>query len=234
MASKQKTIAFIGAAGVTLSRIIALSLKAGHRAVALARTPSKLLTTLESTFQIPTSVLDANLTTIQGSARDLAALKDLLRHDPDFIITGLTSTGDFHFNPLRPVTMKDPTLIGDSATLVLRALYELKAEGALASAPLFVPISSTGIATQRDLPLIMGPLYKWLLPEAVSDTKVMETVIAEDVLGGKSPLGGYVFEQGPGPAIGYTISRADLAEWIFEEVVQARREWAGKCATLAY
>lgn len=160
--------------------------------------------------------------------------------------------------------MQDPTLIGDSASLVLRALHELKDEGALSRAPLFVPISSTGISVQRDLPLIMRPLYDWLLPEAIADTKDMETVVSKDVLGGKSALGGYVFvraplltgnpgkglekvrvgwvrhdsdgqgEKGPGPAVGYTISRADLAEWIFEEVIQARREWTGKCVTLAY
>ncbi|KAM0283148.1 hypothetical protein ACHAQH_002629 [Verticillium albo-atrum] len=263
MASKQTTIAFIGGAGTTLSHIIALSLKAGHKVIALARTPSKLLSILEATHDISQSALRDNLITVQGSARDLSALKDLLRHDPNFIITGLTSLPDFHFNPFRPVTMQDPTLIGDSASLVLRALDELKAEGALSRAPLFVPISSTGISTQRDLPLIMRPVYDWLLPEAISDTKAMETVVATDVLGGKSALGGYVFvraplltgssgkgfekvrvgwvrhdldgakERGPGPAVGYTISRADLAEWIFEEVVQMRREWTGKCVTLA-
>ncbi|CRK17143.1 hypothetical protein BN1708_011967 [Verticillium longisporum] len=264
MTSGQVTIAFIGGAGTTLSHIIALSLKAGHRVVALARTPSKLFSALEHTHNIPKSALESNVIAVQGSARDLGALKNLLRYNPKFIVTGLTSLPDFHFNPFRPVTMQDPTLIGDSASLVLRALHELKDEGALSSAPLFVPISSTGISVQRDLPLIMRPLYDWLLPEAIADTKDMETVVSKDVLGGKSALGGYVFvraplltgnpgkglervrvgwvrhdsdgqgEKGPGPAVGYTISRADLAEWIFEEVIQARREWTGKCVTLAY
>ncbi|KAI9689649.1 MAG: hypothetical protein M1820_010119 [Bogoriella megaspora] len=39
-----------------------------------------------------------------------------------------------------------------------------------------------------------------------------------------------------GPAIGYTISRADVGAWIFEQVIHndKRAEWGGKAVTLTY
>ena len=36
----------------------------------------------------------------------------------------------------------------------------------------------------------------------------------------------------PGPAIGYTIRRADVGLWIFEEVVKNGENWKNKCVTL--
>ena len=42
-------------------------------------------------------------------------------------------------------------------------------------------------------------------------------------------------DKGPGPAIGYTISRADVGGWVFREILEREdKEWLGKCATITY
>ena len=53
-------------------------------------------------------------------------------------------------------------------------------------------------------------------------------------VGGGGGDGGRV---GPGPAVGYSVRRADVGEWLYEEVVMGRtndaREWAGRVVTLS-
>jgi hypothetical protein len=40
-------------------------------------------------------------------------------------------------------------------------------------------------------------------------------------------------EAGPGPAVGYAITRADVGGWIFEELIKGNvEEWDGRCVSL--
>ncbi|KAF2456043.1 hypothetical protein BDY21DRAFT_380151 [Lineolata rhizophorae] len=43
-------------------------------------------------------------------------------------------------------------------------------------------------------------------------------------------------EPAPGPAVGYTITKADVGNWIFKELVDREKagKWAGKCVSLTY
>lgn len=212
-------------------------------------------------------ILVSHLAIVEGSSRDITAVSNLLRHEPDIIFTGITSLPSFHWNPLRPISMQDATITGDSAAAVVESLRELKASKAISKSPVFVPISSTGHGTQRDQPLLLIPLYLWLLPVAQADTGVLERVVREAATEDNSPFGGYVMLRPPllthgrmkgtaslrvgwvweddmyrnldeveqGIEVGYTISRGDLARWIFEQLVQDDiKKWEGKCVNITY
>ncbi|KAM5343767.1 hypothetical protein ACJ41O_012304 [Fusarium nematophilum] len=212
-------------------------------------------------------ILQNRLVIVKGSSRDRPAVVDLLRNDPEIIFSGITSTPKFSFNPFRPIAMNDATITGDSASAVVDALRELKSTGSLSNSPVFAPISSTGHSSRRDQPLLLIPLYWWLLPIPQADTAVLEKVVREAAKERDSPLGGYVMLRPPllthgqmkgikslrvgwiweddvfntkdekesGIEVGYTISRLDLAKWMFEELVQGDvQRWKGKCVNLTY
>jgi hypothetical protein len=108
-------------------------------------------------------------------------------------------------------------------------------------------ISGTGIDDQdRDIPLAMVPLYHWMLPIPHADKKAMEDILTDEVKAGKtnSVIKGFVsvrpsfLNTKPGAgvgtlrvcivknktvdkaAIGYTISRDDVGDWIFEVLLK--------------
>ncbi|KAH0438191.1 hypothetical protein CcaCcLH18_03458 [Colletotrichum camelliae] len=153
--------AFVGATGATLSHVLAWTLMAGHKAAALVRDATKLRKLLIS-YNVPESVIDTNLAIVEGpSSRSVPTCVELLRHDPEIIFSGITALPKFQLNPLKPASMQDPTITGDSAAAVIEALRQLKSAGAINNRPVFVPISSTGQGAKRDQPLVMIPLYIW-------------------------------------------------------------------------
>lgn len=219
-------------------------------------------------YDVPESVIDTNLAIVEGpSSRSVHACVELLHHDPEIIFSGITALPKFQLNPFKPVSMQDLTITGDSAAVVIEALRQLKNAGAIDNRPVFVPISSTGQGIKRDQPLVMIPLYIWLLRVPQADTTAMEKVIRNCATEPGSPLAGYVMVrpplltdgpkkgleslrvgwtvedaglvegavQEPGVTVGYTVSRLDLANWMFEELVQGNiMAWKGKCVTVTY
>ena len=230
----------------------------------VARTPDKLTKLLLDEHSIPQSTLDAHLTIVPGSATDVPAVKALLAHGPATIISGVGGAPALRANPLRPFGLDQPTICADTVSAMVAALRELAAEGKPATKPRLVVISSTGIGRTQDLPLAMRPLYRWALVEPHADKRAMETAVVEAALAEDSPLAGFVVvrpaflldgkgkgvgkvrvgwerhaaderEAGPGPAVGYTIARADVGGWIFEELVKGNvEEWDGRCVSLTY
>ncbi|KAL0935960.1 uncharacterized protein CTRU02_208175 [Colletotrichum truncatum] len=259
--------AFIGATGATLSRLLAWTLMAEHKAVALVRDASKLHKILRS-HNVPEDIINTHLIIVEGeSSRSVSACIEVLRHNPEIIFSGITALPKFQLNPFKPVSMQDLTITGDSAIAAIDALRQLKAEGSLKKKPIFVPISSTGHGAKRDQPLALIPLYIWLLRVPQADTRAMEVAIRKAATEKDSPLGGYVMlrppllingskkgteslrvgwtiedpelvaieGQEPGVTVGYTISREDLANWMFEKLVQGDfNAWNGKCVTVTY
>ncbi|VUC37298.1 unnamed protein product [Clonostachys rosea] len=258
--------AFIGAGGATLIHVLRWTLLAGHHAAALVRDPLKFKKALSSQG-VSEEILQSQLTITKGSSRDLEAVLELLRSDPELIFSGITSLPKFSYNPFRPVGMVDSTITGDSASAVIDALRQLKSTNSITNAPLFVPISSTGHGSQRDQPLLLIPLYLWLLPVPQADTAVLEKVTRQAAVEADSPLGGYIMLRPPllthgpmkgtdsirvgwiwedpicktsdekevGIKVGYTISRQDLAKWMFDELIQGdARRWKGKCVNITY
>jgi hypothetical protein len=244
------TIAFFGATGGCALSTLSLSLKAGYLTTALARTPSKLTNALLSRG-ITQETINANLEIHEGDIKDVSVVtKALTRNDRvvDIIVSGIGATSiKIKPNPFRPLVIADPTICEDGAKTVLEALRTLKA----ATKPLFLVISTTGISDKsRDEPLLMVPLYKWLLSSPHADKKAMENVVIAAASEADTPISGFIITRAslltngvrlgakrvrsgretPGkgkanskeekPAIGYTISREDVGGWIFEEVVE--------------
>ncbi len=154
--------------------------------------------------------------------------------------------------------------------------------------PVIVAISTTGLATAktRDLPVLMIPLYHWLLKIPHDDKQAMEEVLIDQQTkkkkeevpirgsvilrpslltdgeklgvekvrvgwersissstaqsrdqkgGGKMELGRGMEDDGK-PAVGNTIPRADVGNWIYQSIIHSsttlRDQWVGKAVTL--
>ena len=248
--SSPQHLAFFGATGGCVLNALIHSLTAGHICTALARTPSKL-TTLLAAASAPTE----NLTIIPGDIDTPSAIASTIVKATT-IIFGVGGTPVFSPNPLTCfMTLNDPTICERGIAQVLSALREAGQK------PLVCVISSTGLGDKSDLPLAMRPLYK-VLEVPHRDKKKMEDLVMqaekEGVLGeyvtvrpalltdgektekvragykGRPKTGGK-WGDVQGEAVGYTISRMDVGQWIFEEVVQGHGgEWRGHAVSLAY
>lgn len=139
-----------------------------------------------------------------------------------------------------------------SALSTIRKTHGLDAEKKIR----LVAVSTTGITDLgRDVPLLMYPLYHVMLKDPHKDKRAMEELVkgsgerftlvrpslltdggegagkirvgVEDVLAGKVES----------TAVGYTVSRQDVGNWIYEECVQEEgngEKWVGKAVTLSY
>jgi len=251
-----KTVLFLGATGGCALSTLRRSLAAGHTCIALCRTPSKLLALLPADQQsLPT------LHIIQGNATDTAALARALVHTPsapgaaptlvNTIVFALGGAFDW-----KKFDNDQPTVCDDSMKALLGALAHVRAESpvlAAAPPPRIAAVSTTGIPDSgvRDVPLLLAPLYHVLLKEPHKDKKAMEgalkgsatrwTIVRASLLtdgkdGGKVRVGVEDPVKGTleSSAVGYTISRADVGKWIFENVVEGGDEFVAKAVTLTY
>jgi hypothetical protein len=163
----------------------------------------------------------------------------------------------------QPFTIDQPSICADGINIIIAALKQLQADGVLTTKPAIVTISTTGIGKTRDVPYLLVPLYHWVLAVPHKDKIEMEKTLAQASVEENSPLAGFASVRaslltdgslqgadkvrsgwerhpsaeaepvGPGPAIGYTISRADVGNWIFEKIVKEKPEnWAGKCFSI--
>ncbi|KAL2352536.1 hypothetical protein BJ546DRAFT_213058 [Cryomyces antarcticus] len=276
--SPAPTVAFFGATGGCASTALILCLRAGLRATALVRTPTKL-TSLMSAHGIPQEVLDSQLTIVEANVKDVDAVKRALTLDGrivDIVVSGLGGSPTLQWSLWEPVTLDDPTVCATAMATILAAIEALRGGKGGADVkgdgPLVVAISTTGLsAKKRDVPLLMVPLYHWFLAVPHRDKKEMEDLLVASVgskagVGASDSIRGFVVVRasllvdgkargtrsvrvgwesagaeggeavGPGPAVGYTISREDVGQWIAEEVVlnEKRGAWVGKMMTLTY
>lgn len=258
-------IGFFGATGGCTLNALVLTLKDDFKAVALARTPSKLSDLLVKDHKIPQSTIDSNLTIVKGSATDLAPVKEVLSHNPSIIITGLGAAPVFQWSLTRPMSIDQPTLCGDAMQILVAAVKEVQEEGKLSTKPAIVCVSTTGISPSRDVPWLFYHLYHVLLAVPHKDKRVMEETLAAASVDSSSGVAGYASVRaslltngalkgpgavktgwerhpkapaepaGPGPALGYVVSRADVGNFIFENIVRGKtEEWTGKCFTVTY
>lgn len=220
----------------------------------VVRTPSKL-TDLLKAHHVSAELAAKHLTIVQGNAKDPIKVAEALvvNNSPvDVIVSGVGGVPVFT-NPLRP-TLDDPTICQDTTSTILNALRTLQS-GIPPKKPVMIVISTTGISDYgRDIPIAMVPLYHWLLPIPHKDKKAMEKILMEEVkAGNSSAIEGFIAVRpsmltngdalGVGSvrvgvesqgnidqsAIGYTISRADVGGWIFDELIENK---AGKAKYL--
>lgn len=202
----------------------------------MARSPQKLKDLLYQR-DISESTIDSRLTIVVGNViTDVKAVQQTLLVDGspvDLIISGIGGKMRFN-NPLKP-TLDHPTICQDAVRTILAAARQLERK------PTLVVLSTTGISDKkRDLPVAMMPLYHWLLKVPHDDKKAMETLIFQDMTlpDTQRAIENYIIVR-PSlltdgddgidkvragtedkPAVGYVISRNDVGNWLFENLVR--------------
>lgn len=223
----------------------------------VARTPSKL-SRLLSVHSVP----QENLNIVEGNVKDPAAVtKTLLGRS--IIISGVGGLPKFTPNPFSP-TFDEPVVCQSAARNIVSCLQEIqKSAGAEYKPPLLAVISTTGLDPKTpDLAWALVPLYKILLAIPHADKEVMEEVVVaappglleyvivrpgfltNGAAGQRTVKAGYEgrVQKGDGRwgdvkgvVPGYTMSRADVGGFLFEEVVtRGGGEWKGKKVSLVY
>ncbi|KFY36192.1 hypothetical protein V495_07941, partial [Pseudogymnoascus sp. VKM F-4514 (FW-929)] len=155
------------------------------------------------------------------------------------IVTGVGAVPKF--SKFLVPSIDDPLVCSGSMTALISAVRKMNAP----VKPVVVAITSTGISNfGRDIPVPMVPLYHWLLAVPHKDKKMVEVALSEDAEAASPTFGAFVavrpslltngeakgvdkvrvgvegqkgFES---LAIGYTISREDVGNWIFEEMLK--------------
>ncbi|KAL1869240.1 hypothetical protein Plec18167_007906 [Paecilomyces lecythidis] len=178
------------------------------------------------------------------------------------IISGLgsfpvLSRGSFF---LPHITLDNPTICESGAKALLSALRSIYSDypSLESSRPLLTVISSTGLTTSptpTDLPFLALRMYHFLGAVPRADKMRMEALLSvsqtADLVRGVVIVrpsllkgSGNVTGEGKGwknirvgkeqsPAVGYTVTRADVGEWIFEEVVKKEGDdWIGEKVSL--
>ncbi|RSL87636.1 hypothetical protein CEP51_002134 [Fusarium floridanum] len=231
-----KTVAFLGAStGVGLSAL-KHTLAAGHQAVALCRTPSKL------------SESNPNLRIVEGNAHDIDAVCQILKKDDGSLVDEIVST--IGGKPvLSKLSIDDPNVCRKGMAVLLDALAQLRSQG-VTGRPLIVAFSTTGMSRfGRGIPILMIPLYHVLLKVPHEDKRIMEDKLAESgedfaivraslLVDGETEKAVRVGIEDPktgreSDAIGYTISREDSGKWIAENLLLKRdSQYLGKIVTI--
>jgi len=244
----------------------------------VVRNSNKLTTLLTTSNEITREQIASHLTIITGDVRNPKDIKDLLFPEVtgvtikavEIIVSGIGSVPAFEgWNPIPKIV--DPTVCEDGMKVILDVLRENSTPGA--TGPHLVTIGTTGISKLgRDYPLLLLPVYKWLLHVPHQDKGKMEAQVSDALKssasnesgdGGKAEgvLGRYTIihaslltdgkmlgiekvrskvedELWSGEAIGYTISRRDVGNWIFEGVIKGYGREAngnrGRIARITY
>ncbi|KAI9676094.1 MAG: hypothetical protein M1817_000837 [Caeruleum heppii] len=227
--------------------------------MAVVRSTPKLQKLLQD-HKVSDATIAAHLIITEGNVKDVDAVSKALRPQGrvvDIIISGVGGAIKFT-NPIKP-TLDDPTICEAATSTILSAL-----DADSDSKPLFVVVSTTGISKHgRDIPLAMMPLYHWMLAVPHKDKSKMEALLQSEMSGphGAARIQGFVavrpslLTDGPrvglgkvragtedhgdaNPAVGYTISRADVGGWIFEEVIEnrshGREQLTNKMVSITY
>lgn len=157
-------------------------------------------------------------------------------------------------------SMRTNTICRIASSNILSALALLQPS----PKPLVLVLSTTGISSgPRDVPLAFLPFYRTLLINPHKDKSAMEKTLTDAfIANAHSPdtetetwIRGFVIVRaslltnGPAlgkaqvrvgseakPAVGYTISREDVGQWVFENVIrdESRDRWAGEKVSLTY
>lgn len=178
------------------------------------------------------------------------------------IISGIGGSPRLQKSFCEPIVFDNPNICEESAAAIRTALQEIYKENAeyKATKPLLVVISTTGISkVKEDVPFGFRTFYHKGLAVPHEDKRKMEAALLEHMSQADEEsrvfrafvsvrpsllTGDNSIKTGKGwetlrvgteeePAVGYTIQRADVGQWIFEEIVRRGSErWFGKMVTL--
>lgn len=209
----------------------------------MVRNPEKLKTLLTDRGIYDSAIVN-NLTVTKGSVSEKDLIRKVLQYanaPVDIIIFGIGGKMSFE-NPLKP-TLDNPTVCQDGIRAVFEEARTLgeDAEGDYHRKPLLAVLSTTGISEKRDLPILMMPMYKWMLKVPHVDKKVMEDLIFKEIALDRAQRGieNYIIvrpsfltdgkSEGVANikvgteiklAVGYTIARNDVGAWLFQNAVR--------------
>ena len=181
---------------------------------------------------------------------------------PDQIVTGLGAAPGLRFPTFRnwsPIYMDQPEICGKAANVLVSALkeiYEQNPNLRNGAKPALTFVSTTGITTgPADVPWSMRFLYHVILATPHVDKKKMEDVYRKESGGmfasvtGIRPtllMGGIDVADAAGlqkvragteakPELGYTVKRADVGWWMYENVIRPEAvegRWRGEMCSL--
>ncbi|KAF9211125.1 hypothetical protein BGZ59_008493 [Podila verticillata] len=262
MTISSRFITFFGATGGCTNAALVHTLNAGIQVRALARTPSKL-TDMLLAQGISKSTIDSQLTIIKGDIASVPAIKSVLLSGDyalaSQIMSGVGGTPQLRWSLKHPVTIDNPEICASTTENIVQALREIYLEhpSTAAHKPSIVIISTTGVSDVcEDVPFGFQTMYHVALADPHKDKKVMEKIITENAAGSDAVFRGAIavrpslltgdqnIKGGKGwkslrvgqedkPAIGYTIHKADVGEWIFEETIKTDgQRWFGQKVTL--
>jgi len=245
-------IAFFGATGGCTNACLVHTLNAGYHVTALARTPSKLIDMLHAQG-VNQTVIDTQLTIVKGDIADLPAIKSVLTNNTygtseikvaSQILSGVGGTPKLNKSFKKPVTIDNPEICAQTTKNIVQALNEIQAS----NKPSITVISTTGVSDVReDVPFGFRFMYHVILADPHKDKKVMERIITENSSTERGVFKGAIIirpsllagdqdvKTGKGwkklkvgveekPAVGYTVGRQDVGEWIFEQVIKTGGE----------
>ncbi|KAJ2716278.1 hypothetical protein H4R19_000742 [Coemansia spiralis] len=213
-------VTILGASRNTGKALVEQALESGRVEITvLARAPEHLPFTSEQL---------AKLTVVKGDATVKADLARAVE-GADMVITSLgakmslTGTADMG--------------VEETATrLLLEIIEETRAD----SKPRIIMVSSTGVGTSRDVPLIMRPLVSLLLRTPHRHKAVAEAAIRQSgapftlVRPALLTNGALTRTYRAAPYVcGYTISRSDVAHFVLEQCILEDR-WVGEAPAIAY
>lgn len=190
------SVAFFGATGgCTNACLASLLLFSDYQAIALARTPQKLLDSLKKQPGITDAVLTERLSIVKGDATNVADVKRTLLFQADnkssaepklvdAIVSGIGAYPQRKKGTLLTFEMDNPNITEQSTTALVSAMREIHAEQQFEhNKPVVTVISTTGLATpagsKEDVPFGLQTLYHSLLAEPHKDKKRMEEIISE-------------------------------------------------------
>ncbi|KAJ5902801.1 hypothetical protein N7495_003329 [Penicillium taxi] len=225
--SNVKTVAFFGASGGVGLAALQHTLNAGHKCIALCRTPSKL------TAVIPEST--PNLKIIQGDAQDATAVSKCLLADDgnfvDIINSTIGSRPKLSFSVL-----EDPHICEKASKTLIESISRLRSAG-VTGHPHIVTFSTTGLSKfGRDYPLSLYVVYAWLLKVPHDDKTIMEDTFVNSGEPFTIVRGSLLYDGGAttkkvrvgiedvktgreSEEIGYIISREDAGRWVAENLI---------------
>ncbi|KAI1318397.1 hypothetical protein EDD11_006735 [Mortierella claussenii] len=166
------------------------------------------------------------------------------------IISGIGGTPQMGWSLKRPVTIDNPEVCATTTKNIVQALQEIYVQhpSSTQEKPSITVISTTGISDIcEDAPFGFRTLYHVILADPHKDKKEMERLVTAYATDADGParvfrgaivvrpsllIGDQNVKNGQGwqklkvgeeskPAVGYTVYRADVGEWIFEQVIRS-------------
>lgn len=189
----------LGATGGTGLQVVLRAIERGHEVTAFVRSAEKLAQFKE------------RISTIQGDLLGQAQLKNVIQGQ-DAVLSA--------FGPRTPESKSEATLLQQFAVALTAAMRDAHVRRAVVVSTAFLFKDSVFPPTHR--------FGKWFFPVTTADAQEMEntiqnsgldwTIVRPPRLTDKSATGKYRVSEGRLPSWGFTVSRADLADFMIQIV----------------